>query len=307
MSQADNLKTTLITMLMADHQDGLAVDLLHASIEHIRFEDGEEGWIIEIPVHSWKHWKNDTKKQDIVRTYFLDLLRDIRKYHPEVLLDFRLKLEEYTEEWQEGMRSWFADKLILNIQESMQADPDGNADAFDEWINKSFQQPQQETQDFSVDHPQCAQRIAALEEQLARQEAERLIIEAQAQAARTNYQETLQELECSQALLQWYQSRQERCSEYMRQKALEYAGYTCMMNDEHTENLQIDRVIPHTRGGKYTWDNIQVLCQLCNKVKNTHTGQGWDYRTAAFQDLCQRELAQLNAQENLFPDDTSHP
>lgn len=286
-SNNDNILATLVSMLIADHYDEIAIHLVNAELVSC-----EDGYSIAIPALNWKMWKNDHKKQQIVRQWLRSLLHDMHvPLDPSAKITYVLQLTEKTPAWEDGIRAWI-DKSLTRASSPVH------------------------------DHTVCEQRIAAMLKEIeeyewqlltldaqhatellnleAQHEAERLISEAQVEAAQTNYQDTLQELECSQALLRWYETKRARLSQYMRDTALAFAGHRCMMNDEHTENLQIDRLIPGAQGGKYTWENIQVLCQLCNGLKKDHVGEGWDYRTPEFIALCQRELDRVNAQENLF-------
>lgn len=36
---------------------------------------------------------------------------------------------------------------------------------------------------------------------------------------------------------------------------------------EHTENLQLDHIIPKSKGGEDTVENTRILCRKCNSTK----------------------------------------
>lgn len=44
-------------------------------------------------------------------------------------------------------------------------------------------------------------------------------------------------------------------------------GYTCQYCGLRTSHLTIDHVIPRSRGGSHTWDNVVAACQPCNHRK----------------------------------------
>lgn len=44
-------------------------------------------------------------------------------------------------------------------------------------------------------------------------------------------------------------------------------GYTCQYCGVRTSHLTIDHVIPRSRGGSHTWDNVVAACQPCNHRK----------------------------------------
>ncbi len=40
-----------------------------------------------------------------------------------------------------------------------------------------------------------------------------------------------------------------------------------------TKNLTLDHVIPRSKGGKHTWDNVVIACERCNSRKGDRTPQ----------------------------------
>lgn len=46
-------------------------------------------------------------------------------------------------------------------------------------------------------------------------------------------------------------------------------GYRCCVCGR-TSELEIDHVIPISKGGKCHIDNLQVLCSTCNRIKSDH-------------------------------------
>ncbi len=40
-----------------------------------------------------------------------------------------------------------------------------------------------------------------------------------------------------------------------------------------TKQLTLDHVIPRSKGGKHTWDNVVTACERCNSRKGDHTPQ----------------------------------
>lgn len=44
-------------------------------------------------------------------------------------------------------------------------------------------------------------------------------------------------------------------------------GYTCQYCGARSTSLTIDHVIPRSRGGLHTWDNVVAACQPCNHRK----------------------------------------
>lgn len=58
----------------------------------------------------------------------------------------------------------------------------------------------------------------------------------------------------------------------LRQQILERDGYTCKkcganLHDEPHLLLEVDHIIPVSKGGLTTWDNLQTLCWKCNRSK----------------------------------------
>ena len=48
-------------------------------------------------------------------------------------------------------------------------------------------------------------------------------------------------------------------------------GYVCQYCGEHTHNLTVDHVMPRSRGGPYTWENLVSACPRCNRRKGGKT------------------------------------
>jgi 5-methylcytosine-specific restriction enzyme A len=58
----------------------------------------------------------------------------------------------------------------------------------------------------------------------------------------------------------------------VRDRVLEKCGYKCV-GCSSTDNLQVDHIIPLSRGGKHNESNFQILCKTCNLKK----GKSVDY------------------------------
>jgi 5-methylcytosine-specific restriction endonuclease McrA len=55
-----------------------------------------------------------------------------------------------------------------------------------------------------------------------------------------------------------------------RQNILKRDGYRCQYC-LHTEDLTLDHVIPKSRGGRSSWDNLVTACKRCNSKKGDFT------------------------------------
>jgi 5-methylcytosine-specific restriction endonuclease McrA len=44
-------------------------------------------------------------------------------------------------------------------------------------------------------------------------------------------------------------------------------GYACQYCGARTKDLTIDHVVPRSRGGKHTWENLVSACRACNHRK----------------------------------------
>lgn len=47
------------------------------------------------------------------------------------------------------------------------------------------------------------------------------------------------------------------------------------VNCDSTEDLQIDHIVPHSRGGSNDLSNLQMLCRSCNASKGAKTMDEW--------------------------------
>jgi len=48
-------------------------------------------------------------------------------------------------------------------------------------------------------------------------------------------------------------------------------NHTCQYCEKYGGNLTIDHIIPKSRGGSETWDNMVVCCARCNNRKGSRT------------------------------------
>ena len=56
-------------------------------------------------------------------------------------------------------------------------------------------------------------------------------------------------------------------------------GWTCQYCAAPAENL--DHVIPRSRGGKHTWENVVAACRRCNAKKENRTPAGGRHPSGA--------------------------
>jgi len=68
-----------------------------------------------------------------------------------------------------------------------------------------------------------------------------------------------------------------RVTPEIRRRILERDNYACQSCDSE-DVLEIDHVIPISRGGSSDDDNLQVLCAFCNRSKGAKTLEEWDGR-----------------------------
>ena len=60
---------------------------------------------------------------------------------------------------------------------------------------------------------------------------------------------------------------------HLRRRVLERDGYYCVYCDADLRDAEIhmDHVIPESKGGPTTYDNLQVTCRKCNLAKGVLT------------------------------------
>ena len=65
----------------------------------------------------------------------------------------------------------------------------------------------------------------------------------------------------------------ERIPKHLRKRVIERDGYFCVYCDDDLRNSEIhlDHVIPESKGGKTSFDNLQVTCRKCNTEKGILT------------------------------------
>lgn len=65
----------------------------------------------------------------------------------------------------------------------------------------------------------------------------------------------------------------ERIPSFIRRQVIERDGYHCVYCDEDLTNgeIHLDHVVPESKGGPTTYDNLQVTCRKCNLAKGILT------------------------------------
>jgi 5-methylcytosine-specific restriction endonuclease McrA len=48
-------------------------------------------------------------------------------------------------------------------------------------------------------------------------------------------------------------------------------NFTCQYCGKHHEKLTVDHVVPSSRGGAFSWENLVTCCYKCNNQKDDHT------------------------------------
>ncbi len=56
-----------------------------------------------------------------------------------------------------------------------------------------------------------------------------------------------------------------------RKNVLHRDNYTCQYCGVHKKDLTVDHIIPKSKGGKDTWDNVITACLKCNVSKGNKT------------------------------------
>jgi 5-methylcytosine-specific restriction endonuclease McrA len=61
----------------------------------------------------------------------------------------------------------------------------------------------------------------------------------------------------------------DRISSFIRRRVIERDGLHCVYCDDNLNNAEIhlDHVIPESKGGPTTYENLQVTCRKCNLAK----------------------------------------
>jgi 5-methylcytosine-specific restriction endonuclease McrA len=70
--------------------------------------------------------------------------------------------------------------------------------------------------------------------------------------------------------LRYFNGRQKRKIRFTRRNLFERDGYTCQYCGKRrpSTDLSLDHVIPRSRGGRSTWENLVVSCVECNDRKS---------------------------------------
>ena len=84
--------------------------------------------------------------------------------------------------------------------------------------------------------------------------------------------------------------KKERIPLNLRRRVIERDGFYCVYCDEDLRDgeIHMDHVIPESRGGETSYNNLQVTCRKCNLAKGTLSEDDFTQR------LRQRALNILN-------------
>jgi len=74
-------------------------------------------------------------------------------------------------------------------------------------------------------------------------------------------------------LLRRYGKYPKRCIKFNRRNIYQRDHFTCQYCGRRLprEDLTIDHIIPRSRGGKSTWENVVLACSSCNALKGNHS------------------------------------
>jgi len=83
-------------------------------------------------------------------------------------------------------------------------------------------------------------------------------------------------------------------------------GWQCQYcaNTFKTHELTFDHVVPRSRGGKTTWDNIVAACQKCNRFKGNR--MPYEVRMYPVHEPRQPHIAELQQHGRRFPPNFLH-
>ena len=79
-------------------------------------------------------------------------------------------------------------------------------------------------------------------------------------------------VECPSVIrLQYMVRRPHRRISLTRREVFLRDDYTCQYCGQRTRNLTLDHVVPRSKGGAHTWDNLVSACSPCNHKKGRRT------------------------------------